>query len=59
MQLRKDVQSYPSLQSGINLVIKAGMFATGMTVNYEQLMADHEMATFVLLKKIIDTFIMI
>jgi len=36
-----------SLQSGINLVVNAGMFATGMTVSYEQLMADHEMATFV------------
>ena len=36
-----------SLQAGINLVVNAGMFATGMTVSYEQLIADHEMATFV------------
>jgi len=36
-----------SLQSGINLIVNAGMFATGMTVSYEQLVVDHEIATFV------------
>lgn len=36
-----------TLQSGINLVVNAGMFSTGMTVSYEQLIVDHEIATFV------------
>ena len=33
--------------SGTNLVINAGMFATGMTVSYEQLMIDSELIRFV------------
>jgi trimethylamine--corrinoid protein Co-methyltransferase len=36
-----------TLQSGINLIVNAGMFSTGMTVSYEQLIVDHEIATFV------------
>ncbi len=36
-----------TLQSGINLIVNAGMFSTGMTVSYEQLVVDHEIATFV------------
>ncbi|MHB1345883.1 MAG: trimethylamine methyltransferase family protein [Candidatus Humimicrobiaceae bacterium] len=36
-----------TLQSGINLVVNAGMFSTGMTVSYEQLVVDAEMAGFV------------
>ena len=36
-----------TLQSGINLVVNAGMFSTGMTVSYEQLIVDAEMASFV------------
>ncbi|MBM3701279.1 MAG: hypothetical protein FJW68_10280 [Actinobacteria bacterium] len=35
-----------NLQSGINLLMNAGMFATGFTVSYEQLIIDHEIATF-------------
>ncbi len=36
-----------TLQSGINLVVNAGMFSTGMTVSYEQLVVDAEMVGFV------------
>lgn len=36
-----------TLQSGINLIVNAGMFSTGMTVSYEQLVVDHEIVTFV------------
>lgn len=36
-----------ALQSGINLIVNAGMFSTGMTVSYEQLIVDHEIVTFV------------
>ncbi|MCL4377339.1 MAG: trimethylamine methyltransferase family protein [Actinobacteria bacterium] len=36
-----------TLQSGINLIVNAGMFSTGMTVSYEQLIVDAEMAGFV------------
>ena len=36
-----------TLQSGINLIVNAGMFSTGMTVSYEQLIIDHEIASFV------------
>lgn len=36
-----------TLQSGINLIMNAGMFSTGMTVSYEQLIVDHEIASFV------------
>jgi len=39
--------SIATLQSGINLIVNAGMFSTGMTVSYEQLIVDHEIATFV------------
>lgn len=36
-----------TLQSGINLIVNAGMFSTGMTVSYEQLIVDEEIAAFV------------
>ena len=36
-----------TLQSGINLIVNAGMFSTGMTVSYEQLIVDHEIIAFV------------
>jgi len=36
-----------TLQSGINMIVNAGMFSTGMTVSYEQLIVDHEIASFV------------
>ncbi len=36
-----------NLQAGINLLVNAGMFSTGFTVSYEQLIVDHEIATFV------------
>jgi len=36
-----------TLQSGINLIVNAGMLSTGMTVSYEQLVVDAEMAGFV------------
>ena len=36
-----------NLQSGINLLVNAGMFSTGFTVSYEQLIVDHEIASFV------------
>jgi len=36
-----------TLQSGINLIVNAGMFSSGMTVSYEQLIVDHEMVSFV------------
>lgn len=36
-----------NLQAGVNLLMNAGMFATGFTVSYEQLIVDHEIATFV------------
>lgn len=36
-----------TLQSGVNLIVNAGMFSTGMTVSYEQLIVDEEIASFV------------
>jgi trimethylamine--corrinoid protein Co-methyltransferase len=36
-----------TLQSGIDVVINAGMIGTGMSVSYEQLVVDNEMAKFV------------
>lgn len=36
-----------TLQSGINLVVNAGLFSTGMTTSIEQLIIDHEILTFV------------
>jgi len=35
-----------NLQSGVNLLMNAGMFSTGFDVSYEQLVIDHEIATF-------------
>jgi trimethylamine---corrinoid protein Co-methyltransferase len=36
-----------TFQSGIDVVINAGMIGTGMSVSYEQLVVDNEMAKFV------------
>ena len=36
-----------TIQSGIDVVINAGMIGTGMSVSYEQLIVDNEMAKFV------------
>jgi trimethylamine---corrinoid protein Co-methyltransferase len=33
--------------SGVNLIVNAGMFATGLTVSYEQLLIDAEMIRFI------------
>lgn len=33
-----------ALASGVNFIVNAGMFATGMTVSYEQLVVDDELA---------------
>jgi trimethylamine--corrinoid protein Co-methyltransferase len=41
-----------TIQSGIDVVINAGMIGTGMSVSYEQLIVDNEMAKFV--RKYID-----
>ncbi len=36
-----------TLQSGVNLLVNAGMFSTGFTVSYSQLIVDDEIAGFV------------
>jgi trimethylamine--corrinoid protein Co-methyltransferase len=36
-----------TLQAGTNLIVNAGLFATGMTSSSEQLIVDHEIVTFV------------
>lgn len=36
-----------TIQSGIDVIINAGMIGTGMSVSYEQLVVDNEMAKFV------------
>lgn len=36
-----------NLQAGINLLVNAGMFSTGFTVSYSQLVVDNEIAGFV------------
>ncbi|MBM3706191.1 MAG: hypothetical protein FJW66_06685, partial [Actinobacteria bacterium] len=36
-----------TMQSGIDIIINAGMIGTGMSVSYEQLVVDNEMAKFV------------
>ena len=41
-----------TMQSGIDIVINAGMIGTGMSVSYEQLVVDNEIAKFV--RKYID-----
>ncbi|GAH28474.1 unnamed protein product, partial [marine sediment metagenome] len=35
---------HSAFTSGVNLVVNAGMFATGLTVSFEQLVLDNEMA---------------
>lgn len=35
---------HSAFTSGVNLVVNAGLFATGLTVSFEQLVLDHEMA---------------
>jgi trimethylamine--corrinoid protein Co-methyltransferase len=38
---------HSAFTSGVNLVVNAGMFATGLTVSFEQLVIDNEMAAIV------------
>jgi trimethylamine--corrinoid protein Co-methyltransferase len=43
----KMLTAISAMQAGINLLVNAGMFSTGFSVSYEQLLIDHEIVSIV------------